>query len=172
MIGDGWRLLESRGVPDLARIIRALVEDPQPLCDALDRYPWTLLHGDPRLANMGLERTGRGRLLLLDWQLASCGPPAIDLAWFIDCATPDLRIEDRDVVIERYRRALARRIGDRFDEGWWQPQLELSLLGQFVRDAWFMLYEAAHGASPEARARAQSDLHWWSDRTREGAAWL
>jgi hypothetical protein len=170
-IGTGWSLLESLVEPDVACLTRKLQEDPRPLEDALARYPWTLVHGDLKIANLGLLRNGRARMVVLDWQLAGRMPPAIDLAYFLGVCSPALPFS-REVAIERYRQCLARRLDHEFDDDWWQPQLELCLLGQFVRQAYYYLNFAAHGTTEARRSWFRSDLTWWSERVRDGIQWL
>jgi hypothetical protein len=46
--------------------------------NALDALPQTLLHGDLRRANLAFSSC---TLWLLDWELASLGPPGSDLQW-------------------------------------------------------------------------------------------
>jgi hypothetical protein len=41
-----------------------------------------------------------------------------------------------DLSIAWHRDSLAQRLGTRFDAAWWQPQIELSLLGELVRLGW------------------------------------
>ena len=43
-------------------LVYRLLEDPRPLCAALGRYPQTLLHGDSKLANIGLALMTAGEL--------------------------------------------------------------------------------------------------------------
>ena len=76
---EGWELVKTTLPADVVDIIFALLDDPRPLCQALSRYPRTLVHGDWRHANQGLARDGRRRLILLDWQLAVAAPPAVEL---------------------------------------------------------------------------------------------
>jgi hypothetical protein len=170
-IGGGWALLESLVEPDVAAVTRGLLADPRPLCDALARYPWTLAHGDMKVANLGIQRGSPARVVLLDWHFAGSRPPSADLAWFIDTFSAILPVT-REATIQCYRRCLARRLGDRFDEGWWQPQLELGLLGGFLRQAWFSLYDGVHANTEAERARARSNLAWWSEQVRDGVRWL
>jgi hypothetical protein len=171
LIGDGWRLLEAAVEPDVAGVVRALLEDPQPLCDALARYPWTLVHGDMRAANLGIDRDRLTRLVVIDWQFASRMPPAVDLAWFIGSCFVHLPITV-EAAIRHYRQRLAYHLGDRFSEERWQPQLELSLLGQFLRHAWFDLYNSVRGETEAERAFRRSKLALLSAWVRGGVQWL
>ncbi len=138
-ISSGWDLLERLVPADVAVTIRDLLDDPGPLCEALARYPWTLVHGDVRRDHVGLHMVAPPRLVLLDWQFVSVHPPAVNLAWLLSGLHGVVPFS-YDVTIDRYRVELAARLGGRFDQTWWQPQLELALLGGLVRGAWFMMH--------------------------------
>ncbi|MBZ0234856.1 MAG: aminoglycoside phosphotransferase family protein, partial [Deltaproteobacteria bacterium] len=72
------RFLELLG-PTRADDYLALCDDdvwPQRLA----HHPATLLHGDPRRANISFDGDGDG-VALFDWELAAVGPPACDLQW-------------------------------------------------------------------------------------------
>ena len=168
---EGWRLLEALAPPDVTRIVRGLQRDLRPLCRALRRYPWTFVHGDLKRQNVGLERGARRRVVLLDWQFATRAPPAVDLSWFLSMFAGVLPIS-LEGAIEQYRGYLARQLGDRFDERWWQPQLELALLGQFLRYGFQMMYRMVHEESPAVREHYRALLAWWTTRVRTGAALL
>ncbi len=170
---EGWELVKTELPPDVVEIVLPLVEDPTPLCDALRRYPFTLVHGDWRHANQGLIREGKKqRTILLDWQLATAGPPAIDIARYLGTNSALMPVS-KEACIEYYRKRLARRLGSRFDESWWRPQLELGLLGGFVQDGWAITLKATHWEiTAHQRDHWQADLHWWTEQVRAGAKWL
>jgi hypothetical protein len=169
----GWDLLDTLIAPDAAAPIRKLLEDPQPLCDALARYPQTLIHGDWRAANLGVLRDARPQVALLDWQFVGWAPPAVDLAWYIGLNWPYMPI-DKQTAIACYRDSLAQYLGDRFAMKWWEPQLALALLGYFVQFGCHDLMKAAGywEDNPVKRARWCAGLDWWSEQIREGACWL
>lgn len=169
---QGWELVKTAVPADVASIILTLLDDPAPLCDALGRYPQTLVHGDWRHANQGLERNRKARLILLDWQLATAAPPAVELGRSLGTNSVLLPVS-KEEAIEYYKIQLARRLGPRFDESWWKPQLALGLLGGFLQDGWAIVLKATHwhvGAG--AREHWQADLAWWSDQVRAGKQWL
>ena len=122
------------GATRCQRLVRGLQRDLRPLCRALRRYPWTFVHGDLKRQNVGLERGPRPRVVLLDWQFATRAPPAVDLGWLLSMFAGVLPISLEEA-IEQYRACLARQLGDRFDDWWWHPQLELALLGQLLGTA-------------------------------------
>lgn len=170
---EGWDLVRSEVAPDVAEITLDLVNNPQPLCEALTRYPHTLVHGDWRHANQGLLQEGQSlRTVLLDWQLAAVAPPPVDLARYLGTNSALLPIS-KEAAIEYYRQRLALRLGDRFDKSWWRPQLELGLLGGFVQDGWAIVLKATRWhITAHQREHWQADLEWWSERVRAGAKWL
>jgi hypothetical protein len=162
---EGWDLLETATDSALARQIVELAEDPRPLCDALARFPQTVTHRDWKLGNLGLLPGPHGPVILLDWAMVGPAAPAVDLAWYLAINSARLPIP-KEAAIDSYRRALERRIDGRFDEAWWQPQLELCLLGGFVQFSWEKALGAVRGSSPEVRDRELAELTWWSARAR------
>ena len=110
------------------------------------------------------------RVVVLDWDFATCAPPAVDLAFYIGENTGLLPVSN-EAVIDQYRSGLAGQLGTRFDEHWWQPQVDLSLLGCFLRRGKWRLLTASRAADEQSTSVA-ADLAWWSDRIVRGAQWL
>ena len=101
------------------------------------------------MGNLG--RVADGRMILIDWALPGGGSGCADLAYYIALNRARLP-ESKEQTIERYRRSLEQH-GVSTD-GWWDRQLELSLLGCALQFAW----EKALGEGDEAAA----ELDWWS----------
>jgi hypothetical protein len=173
IIREGWDLLPSLVDPGIADLVAGLADDPTPLTAALARYPQTVVHGDPRPPNLGLHHndTGVPRVVLLDWQFVGPGAPAVDLAWYLYTSGPG-RPHAPNAVIGCYRQCLARRLGPRFSDDWWRPQLELSLLGQMLRCAQDMAWAAVRHESASVRQWASAELTWWSNQAKAGSRWL
>jgi hypothetical protein len=171
ILRDGWAQFEHEAAADLRRLVRALQADLRPLCDALARSPWTLVHGDPNCKNFGFERTPRPKLLLLDWQIVTRAPPAVDLAYVLALFSAVLPVSYEEV-INRYRACLAERLGDRFDERWWRPQLDLALLGHFLRFGGLLTWRMTRHPDREVREHYRMVLAWWTERALAGSAWL
>lgn len=166
MVLAGWEQLPRLTAPDVAAVIGALLANPQPLVDAIGRTPRTLLHGDWKFGNLGLRRAPEPRVTLLDWDRVSEGPACLDLAWYLAVNAARLP-ESKEASIDRYRSALAGRLGAAFSEAWWAPQLALSLLGGFLQLGWPKLL----GAAAENQ-REHAEIDWWSERVRDGTRWL
>jgi hypothetical protein len=171
MIREGWGLLPRLVDADVVELIRELAHDPGPLCTALERYPHTLVHGDWRPANLGIERGEQRRLILLDWQRPTATVPGADLAYFL-AFTANSRSLSREAAIDLYKQRLADRLGARFDLAWWQPQFELSCLGTFVLLGCLQAWFAVHTADADRHRQDRAELAWWSEMVRAGARWL
>jgi hypothetical protein len=167
----GWTLLDRLEAPDVATGLAKLHADPTRLVKALARYPSTLVHGDPKRENLGLTDDPTPRLVLIDWQFAAALPPTVDLAWMLWACEPTAVSKER--LIDCYHEQLVRRLGSRFDERTWEPQLRLALLGQAVRIIGFGLWAAHHqNVDPLLRDLFGGELPWWCEQARAGLNWL
>jgi hypothetical protein len=73
----GWDAFDRRVPSEIRELIHSLGEDPRPLVDALATMPSTLIHGDLKLANVGIEPGGT--IDLIDWQMVTVAPVAVEL---------------------------------------------------------------------------------------------
>jgi hypothetical protein len=168
---EGWAFMEEFLEPDVAQVVRSLLRNPGPLYDALMRYPATLVHNDLWWANLGIVRGEHPRVVMLDWDFASLAPAAVDLVQYLGENFGVLPRSDEEVV-EEYRSCLARRLGARFDERWWLPQLDLCFLGDFMRRSKWLLLVISQTTDEQERAQYLDRLAWWSGAVRRGAQWL
>jgi aminoglycoside phosphotransferase (APT) family kinase protein len=83
--------------------MRALSADVAPLVSALERQPATLLHGDLKLANVGIAADGS--MPTIDWQMVMVGPVAVELGWFLVANSASLPWTP-SATLERYARLL------------------------------------------------------------------
>jgi hypothetical protein len=145
LVPGGWEELH-RLVPPAATAALALATDPSPLVQALAETPQTLIHNDWKGGNLGLRPDGR--TILVDWAFPGAGAGCGDLAWYL-AVNCDRLPTSKEAAIWSYEIALQRRGID--TAGWFDRQLELSLLGAFVLLGW----------SKTGDAR---ELGWWVDR--------
>ena len=167
----GWELMPELVAPDVGDLLLDLRADPTPLVSALGRYPQTVIHGDWKMGNLGIHQEPQRRVIVLDWAVVGPAPPAVELGWYLSVNCARLPVS-KEATTECYKQALVRRLGSRFDEEWWRPQLELALLGAFIQVGWPKAYNAVHAEDHAQRTRERDELAWWSDRAREGANWL
>lgn len=112
-VGDrflaGWDAFD-RAAPASARsLIEQLSADPSALLAALSRLPRTGLHGDLKFANVAL--LDDGRVALIDWQMMTLAPVAVELGWMLVANSASLPTGP-DEVLARYRRAAGRAARD------------------------------------------------------------
>ncbi len=149
---QGWRAFAERAPADVRGVVDAIRREPGLLSAALATTPSTFLHGDWKMGNLGTRPDGR--TILLDCAYPGEGPACHELGWYLAINRARLP-EPKEAAIDRFRHALARHGVD--TAGWWDRQLELSLLGTLVQFGW----EKALGD--------EAELGWWTDRAREGA---
>jgi hypothetical protein len=149
-----WEAFAEAVDGDVADAVLGLLEDPADLSQTLDERGSTLIHGDLRDENIGLAD---GRVILLDWGLASRAHPAVELAWYM---VHDVwRIDaTHDEVVEDFRRAM----GERDDP----LALELGLLSGLMQYGWIFGHSAVVHPDPAEREWARAELDWWVPRAR------
>lgn len=101
----GWDAFDRLAPPAARDLLADLSADPRPLLDALATLPATGLHGDLKLANVALLPDGR--VGLIDWQMTTLAPVAVELGWFLVANVAQLT-EPPETILERYLAALAR----------------------------------------------------------------
>ncbi len=169
---EGWSLLQELIAPDVIDVLDRLYRDPQPLCNALAHYPKTLVHGDYRGPNLGIEWSSAPQIMLFDWQLAACSAATVDLAWFFSGHNVLFASVAPDVAIDYYRQQLAEQLGKRFDDDWWQPLLALGQLTNVLRRACLKAWAAINHTDETYRANERKMLDIYSDQVRTAVQWL
>jgi thiamine kinase-like enzyme len=135
--------------------VLSLLAEPWPLIDGLARTPWTFIHGDWKLGNLGSYPDGR--TILVDWDRSCAGPPCFELAWYL-AVNCDRMTLSKSAAIDAYRGSLERR---GIDTGsWWQAQLALALLGGLLMLGW---------AKTEGNA---DEIGWWEERALDAVRYL
>jgi hypothetical protein len=155
----GWERFDDVVASDVAAAIAALHDDPGPLVRALSVRQRTLVHGDLKMANLGVAAQ---RVVVIDWGTLTCWAPAsVDLAWY-------LAINGA---------AIGRDPGQLLDDisaghpGLDDVAMRLALLGALVQLGW----EKALGATSDdlaTRRRERAGLSWWTDQARAALALL
>ena len=179
-VGDrilpGWDAFDRLAPPAARDLVNGLGENPEPLLAALAEEPVTLLHGDLKLANVGISPDGS--IDFIDWQMTMVAPIAVELGWFLVSNVASLPLPPGEV-IERYRSRLAgalldaeeanRRVGrvDLDDRG-----VGLAILVGLLLRGWRKGYDAAAGVTLASGVSAVDDLAWWCDRAVAASARL
>jgi aminoglycoside phosphotransferase (APT) family kinase protein len=145
----GWDAWDRVAAPAARSIIDSLGSDVQPLLDALSAEPSTLLHGDLKLANVGIGPDGA--VEMIDWQMVMVAPPAIELGWFLVSNVNALPLSPA-AVLGRYwqRRGL---------EG--SRQNDIAILVGLLLRGWRKGLDAEAGITLASGVSADEDLAWW-----------
>ncbi|MGH2758564.1 MAG: phosphotransferase, partial [Actinomycetota bacterium] len=150
----GWELFPDVAPPDVAEAMEAIHRDPSRLAKELSRRDSTFIHGDLRLHNLGLASD---RVVLLDWELASYGPPAVDFAWYLIISAT--RIDaSREEITDDFRKIA----GDDFDP----VALELAMTTALAQLGWNKALDIVENPDLGIREQERADLDWWIARVR------
>lgn len=155
MAAKGWAKFDAEAPSDVRDIVHDWQNDPAPLLAELEALPQTLVHGDFKLANLGIatEPSGARRSVILDWQDATRGAGVLDLGYFLALNGLRLPILKTDA-IAMYKRALAEQ-GLKVST----KEIELGLVaGGALRLLWLMV------------TTGQRDVGWWYEVVRRVAA--
>lgn len=153
----GWDAFDRLAPPRVRQLVADLGDEPAPLVAALRRQPSTLIHGDLKLANVGLGPAGS--VDLVDWQMVSIAPVAVELGWFLVANVASLPLP-ADAVLARYE-SHAGSIG--------RDGADAAILVGLLLRGWRKGYDAAAGVRFPSGVTALDDLAWWCDRALAAA---
>jgi thiamine kinase-like enzyme len=149
-----WEAFGQAVDDDVATAVMGMAEDPAPLAGALQAGGTTLTHGDLRDENIGFAG---GRLLLLDWDIATQGTPATEFAWYL-CHNGWRTDATHDEMVDDLLAAEDGRVDER--------ALDLGLVAGLVMYGWILGHSAIVHPDPAERAWAHEELAWWVPRVR------
>lgn len=137
----------------------SLLEDRAPIIARLVAGPQALVHGDVWHANLALPS---GRVVLFDWDLATAGPGAFDLAWYwvlhFWCYPPadGIAPAGRAAFLAHYADEMAALLGARFERGAFDEAFDLCWLIAFSQLACTLTGSLTLADTPEERRRCRS----------------
>ena len=169
-IREGWKIMESSLDQDVFVQLRQLRDDPQPLLDAMDRYPYTLVHGDYRNANLAYLKPDQA--VAFDWQMAARSLMTVDLAWFTDQWNYLLDDKGKAKLQSYYRKRLETYLGRRFEDTVWQPMVELGNLYNILFNTCLAAFWYKHTDDPELRQFLELRLKQRNQQVRASMRWL
>jgi hypothetical protein len=167
----GWDAFDHLASPQARDLVFMLGQDPQPLVDALSVQPRTLIHGDLKLANVGIAADGV--VEAVDWQMVSIAPIAIEIGWFLVSNVASLPTAPDDV-INRYRAHLGKGYldpDDRWLEGntFGDDGVDAAILVGLLLRGWRKGLDTEAGTTLASGITAADDLAWWCERAVEAA---
>jgi Phosphotransferase enzyme family len=151
-----WDAFAEAADADVGEAVLSLVRDPAPLAAALEATgPLTLCHGDLRDDNLGFDGD---HVVLLDWDIATQGTAAVELAWYL-CHDAWRIDATRDDVVADFLSA---------EDGAVGPEaLDLGLISGLVQYGWIFGHSALVHPDPAEREWAREELAWWVPRVRD-----
>lgn len=163
----GWDAFDRRAPAAARDLVASLGSDPQPLVDALATLPATLIHGDLKLANVGIEPDGT--IDLVDWQMVSVAPVAVELGWFLVSNVASLPLQPDDVLARYYAAVLRRGSRGEATTVDWDAQADAAVLVGLLLRGWRKGADTEAGGTLASGVAAAEDLAWWCDRAIEAA---
>jgi hypothetical protein len=146
---QGWRGLPDRS-PFLAGVAAAIHADTELLAAPMSATPFTFLHGDWKMGNLGSHPDGR--TILLDWAYPGAGPACWDLCWYMALNRARMP-ESKEATMDRFRAELE---GSGISTGgWFDTQLDLCLVGIMATFGW------------EKSLGDEAELRWWETTVRQ-----
>ena len=167
----GWDAFDRNATPAARHLIRLLGDNVTPLLDVLATQDQTLIHGDLKLANVGIASDGA--IEIVDWQMVSLAPIAIEMGWFLVANVASLPVPP-DEVLFRYRRHLSDGELDP-DDGWLEGNsfdddgVDAAILVGLLLRGWRKGFDAEAGITLASGVSAADDLGWWCERAVEAA---
>jgi Phosphotransferase enzyme family len=156
----GWDAWDRFATPVARAIVEQLSDNDEPLLDALVGLPSTLIHGDLKLANIGIAADGA--VEMIDWQMVTVAPVAIELGWFLVSNVNALPFRPEEI-LDRYWALREVPDGQRLVEN------DLAILVGLLLRGWRKGYDAAAGIKLASGVAASDDLAWWCERAVEAA---
>jgi hypothetical protein len=148
-----WDDFDRYASAEAKELINGLGERPEPLLAALAKLPATLIHGDLKLANVGIARDGT--MDLVDWQMVMVAPVAVELGWFLVSNVACLPWTPTKI-LERYR--------ERADVVEWDAHVDAAILVGLLLRGWRKGADVELGIRLASGVTAADDLAWWCDR--------
>ncbi len=155
LIVSGWERFLELVPADVADAIRSVHERPALLADAMAGHDFTVVHGDAKVANLGLEGD---TVVMLDWgALTSWAPPAVEYAYHlaVNGAAIDASLDE-----------LLDDVNHESIMGPSDPALPLALFGAVVQLGWDKGLSAT-GDDEDANRIERAGIDWWVERCRE-----
>jgi hypothetical protein len=141
----GWDAFDRLAPRNALELVRSLSRDPTPLLRALEVRPKSLLHGDLKLANVGIAPDGV--VEMVDWQMVMHAPVDIEIGWFLAANVATLPLP-ADQVMRRYD----------------DDDLELAWIVGLLLRGWRKGYDAEAELTHPSGMTARDDLALWSER--------
>lgn len=152
-IARGWQSALKRLPPAVTSILVAPAAEMAWLWDEL---PWTLLHGDAKVANFALLPDQR--VAAFDWAMLGAGPATLDVGWYLAVNATRLS-RTKEETLGRYRALITPRLAVPVPDDLWESFVRAGI----IVGARMLLWSKAL-AVDAGRAGADAEWAWWAER--------
>jgi hypothetical protein len=157
-VAEGWGICEARLAPASWDLVR---DGARVFAERSAGLPLTLLHGDSKVANFAPFPDGR--VAAFDWAMATRGPVAIELGYYLAMNASRLA-DSREGATARYRERLESALGEPIAPADWSLTVDLAALAS----AALVLWSKAHLL--EAGSPGAADQWAWYEAELERLA--
>ncbi len=154
LIVRGWERFPELVPADVLAAVRAVHEVPAAFAARFGAQPCTVVHSDAAHVNIGFEER---QITLLDWELATWAPPALELVPYLTASASVVDVS-REEIIASYRVAA----GASYDD----DALHLALFLGLVELGWDKALNITENEDRLVRDRERMDLAWWVTEAR------
>lgn len=155
-INAGWNMFSRRAPRKVRDLIADVQEDFTVLGSVLAELPATVLHGDLKLDNLGVD--GEGTLWLIDWALTCYGPVCVELGWFIAVNSQQMLMRPQEV-LDMYSRVIGLVVESRR-----RHEALTALCGLLLR-GWRKALDADS-------TTGRDEFAWWCDHASQAEGYL
>lgn len=152
----GWTIA-LRSLP--AGVVKILSTRAEEAEQRWAHLPWTLVHGDVKVANFVLRPDGG--VSAFDWALVGRAPVSVDLGWYLAVNATRLT-GTKESFLDRWRQTLESALGEKLPDGQWQEITTAAL----IIGARMLLWSKAV-ALDSGNASARAEWEWWVSRLEE-----
>jgi hypothetical protein len=154
LIVRGWERFPELVPVDIVAAVRAVHEVPAAFAARFGAQPCTVVHADAAHVNIGFEER---QITLLDWELATWGPPALELVPYLTASASAVDVS-REEILASYRVAA----GATYDD----DAVHLALFLGLVELGWNKALDITESEDRLTRDREEADLAWWVTEAR------
>jgi hypothetical protein len=156
LIVRGWERFPELVPPDVVAAVRAVHEVPAAFAARFGAQRCTVVHAGAAHVNIGFEER---QVTLLDWGLATWGPPALELVPYLTASASASAIDvTREEILASYKVAA----GAGYDD----DAVHLALFLGLVELGWSMALDITENEDRFVRDRERADLDWWVTEAR------
>ena len=154
-INRGWEIAFDILPGDIKSM---LLQPAEKILEHWKGLPFTLLHGDTKIANMALMPDGS--IAAFDWAFVGRGPCSIDLGWYIAVNATRLA-RTKEQVISTYRAFLESRLQYAIEEKIWLKMIDLAVFTGAKMLLWSKGIAYATGTE-----KGKNEWDWWIQKLK------